>query len=89
MSLDDGARACLISLIGTATSNLTVASPFEVAICPRDQMTLSHRLKLDDESPELQAISHSWHDSLSRAFYALPRFNWEQGGDGTDANTAN
>jgi putative proteasome-type protease len=89
MSLDDGARACLVSLIGTATSNLTVAPPFEVAICPRDQMILSHRLKLDEDSPELEGISRSWHDSLSQAFYALPRFNWEQGGDGTDANPAN
>ncbi|MGB5735316.1 MAG: 20S proteasome subunit A/B [Thiohalocapsa sp.] len=89
MSLDDGARACLVSLIGTANSNLTVAPPFEVAVCPRDQMILSHRLKLEDESPELQDISRSWHDSLSRAFYALPRFSWEQGGEGTEPSAAN
>jgi len=78
MSLEDGARACLVSLIGTASSNLTVGPPFEVAICPRDQMTPAYRLKLDDDSTELQGISQSWNESLSRAFYSLPRFAWEQ-----------
>jgi putative proteasome-type protease len=89
MTLDDGARACLVSLIGTANSNLTVGPPFEIAICPRDQLTPSHRLKFDDDSPELRDISRSWNDSLSRAFYALPRFLWEQTGEGTIASTAN
>ena len=79
LSLDDGARLCLVSLEGTARSNLTVAPPFEVAICPRDQLALSHRLRLDDDSPELQALTASWHESQRRAFWALPRFPWELG----------
>lgn len=79
LSLDDGARLCLVSLEGTARSNLTVAPPFEVAICPRDQLALSHRLRLDNDSPELQALTASWHESQRQAFFALPHFPWELG----------
>jgi len=77
LSLDDGARLCLVSLDGTARSNLTVAPPFEVALCPRDALALSHRLKFAADSPELLALSHSWEESLARGFQALPRFVWE------------
>lgn len=77
LSLDDGARVCLVSLDGTARSNLTVAPPFELAIYPRDRLALSHRLKLSADSPELAALSQSWHESQRRAFAALPRFPWE------------
>jgi putative proteasome-type protease len=79
LSLDDGARLCLVSLEATARSNLTVAPPFEVAICPRDQLALSHRLRLDSDSPELQALAASWHENQRQAFRALPRFPWELG----------
>jgi len=79
LSLGDGARLCLVSMVGTARSNLSVGPPFELAICPRDQLFLSHRLTLDEGSPELAMLTHSWNESLSQAFYALPRFSWEPG----------
>jgi putative proteasome-type protease len=78
MPLEDGARLCLISLEGTARSNLTVAPPFEVAIYPRDALALSYRLTLAADSPELLALCESWEQSLLRAFQALPHFVWEQ-----------
>jgi putative proteasome-type protease len=84
LSLDDGARVCLVSLDGTARSNLTVAPPFEVAIYPRDSLALSHRLRLTEDSADLVALSKSWQESQRRAFAALPRFSWET----TDAQLA-
>jgi putative proteasome-type protease len=77
LSLEDGARLCLVSLEGTARSNLTVAPPFEIAIYPRDLLGLSQRLKLEGDSPELLALSRNWKDSLRQAFAGLPRFAWE------------
>lgn len=77
LSLEQGARLCLVSLDGTARSNLTVAPPFEVAIYPRDSLALSHRLKFAADSPELLALSRSWEQSLARGFQSLPRFDWE------------
>jgi putative proteasome-type protease len=79
LSLADGARLCLVSMVGTARSNLSVGPPFEVAIYPHDQLSLSHRLKLEEGSPELGALAHSWNQSLSQAFFALQRFSWEPG----------
>jgi putative proteasome-type protease len=77
LALDDGARLCLISLDATARSNLTVAPPFELAIYARDGLALSHKLKLEAGSPELEALAHAWEDGLRKAFEALPRFAWE------------
>lgn len=78
LSLDDGARVCLVSLVGTARSNLTVGPPYEVAICPRDQLAPSQRLKLEADSEELRALTRDWGDRFREAFYGLPRFPWEQ-----------
>ncbi len=80
LSLDDGARLCLISLESTARSNLTVAPPFEVATYPRDLLALSQRIKLEADSPELEALTDSWRGGLRQAFAGLPRFDWEQPG---------
>jgi putative proteasome-type protease len=77
LPLEDGARLSLVSLDGTARSNLTVAPPFEVAIYPRDSLALSHRLKFAADAPELLALSHSWEAALARGFRELPRFAWE------------
>lgn len=78
LSLYDGARLCLVSLEGTARANVSVAPPFEVALCPRDLLGLSHRLRLDADSPVLQALTTSWENGQRQAFEALPRFAWEQ-----------
>jgi len=78
LSLNDGARLCLVSLEGTARANLSVAPPYEVALYPRDLLGLSHRLKLDSDSSELQALTFSWEQGQRQAFEALPRFAWEQ-----------
>ena len=77
LSLEDGARLCLVSLESTARANLSVAPPYEIALCPRDLFGLSRRLRLDSDSPDLVAVSHSWEQSQSQAFAALPRFDWE------------
>jgi len=80
LSLDDGARVCLVSLLGTARSNLTVGPPYEVVVCPRDQLAPSQRLKLEADSDELRDLSRNWGDRFRDAFYGLPRFPWEAPG---------
>jgi putative proteasome-type protease len=77
MTLEDAARLSLVSLDATSRSNVTVGPPFEIAIYPRDSLSLSHRLKLDQDSPLLASMSQSWNAGLRRAFDNLPRFDWE------------
>lgn len=76
MSLDDAARLCLVSLLGTARSNLTVGPPFEIAIYPRDRLALSARLKLDEGAQELTMLDNNWQEGLRGVFNGLPRFDW-------------
>jgi putative proteasome-type protease len=77
MSLEDGARLCLVSLESTARANLTVARPYEVVLCPNDWMGPSQRLRLADADPDLVALTDSWEAGQRRAFETLPRFSWE------------
>ena len=77
MTLEDAARLSLVSLDATSRSNVTVGPPFEIAIYPRDSLSLSHRLKLEQDSPLLASMSQSWNVGLRRAFDNLPRFDWE------------
>jgi len=77
LSLDDGARLCIVSLDATSRSNVTVGPPFEVAVYPKDSLTLSHRLKLEADSPLLKQMSQSWNLGIRNAFENLPRFDWE------------
>jgi putative proteasome-type protease len=83
LSLEDGARLCLVSLENTAQANLTVAPPFELVICPREGFGPSQRLRLDADAPDLVALSESWETSQRRAFESLPAFSWEAPADGT------
>ena len=78
LSLDDGARLCVVSLDATSRSNVTVGPPFEVAVYPKDSLMLSHRLKLEADSPLLKQMSRSWNLGIRNAFDNLPRFDWEQ-----------
>jgi putative proteasome-type protease len=86
MSLNDGARVCLASMVATTRANLTVAPPFEVAIYPAGKLALSHRIKLDADSSELLSMHHAWESAIRLAFHSLPQFSWEQGQHQAQAN---
>jgi putative proteasome-type protease len=77
LSLDDGARLCVVSLDATSRSNVTVGPPFEVAVYPKDSLMLSHRLRLEADSHLLKQMSQSWNLGIRNAFDKLPRFDWE------------
>jgi putative proteasome-type protease len=81
LSLEDGARLCVVSLDATSRSNVTVGPPYEVAIYARDSLTLAHRLKLTADHPALRALSSSWNQGIRDIFHGLPRFDWEAMGD--------
>lgn len=88
LSLEDGARVCLVSLVGTARSNLTVGPPFEVAICPTGMFAPARLLRLDEDSPDLQQIAGAWVAALRRSFHELPAFSWEAIGGSAEAEVS-
>jgi putative proteasome-type protease len=77
-TLEDAARCALVSLDSTMKSNLTVGPPLDLAILPRDTMAVSHKLRLDLDTPFYATLKKAWGEQLERVFRdALPRFEWE------------
>jgi putative proteasome-type protease len=80
-SLEDAARCALVSLDSTMRSNLSVGPPLDLAIVPADGFDISHRMRLDLDTPFYQALKESWARKLEAVFAELPRFDWEAGNE--------
>lgn len=78
ISLEEAARCALVSLDSTMKSNLTVGPPLDLAILPRDALNITHKLRLDLDTPYYAALKKAWGEQLERVFReALPKFEWE------------
>lgn len=78
VTLEDAARCALVSLDSTMKSNLTVGPPLDLAIIPRDTLQVTHKLRLDLDTPYYAALKKAWGEELERVFReALPKFDWE------------
>jgi putative proteasome-type protease len=80
LSLDDAARLALISFDAAMKSNLSVGPPLELAIYPEGALKFSQHLALDADSALLRSVCRRWNESLTAAFRALPKFDWERSG---------
>jgi putative proteasome-type protease len=77
LTLEEGARLCMVSLDATARSNITVGAPFEVSIYRRDDLVLGHRMRFAEQDPYLVSVREAWNNGIKAAFDHLPRFGWE------------
>lgn len=78
ITLEEAARCALVSLDSTMKSNLTVGPPLDMAIIPRDALRITHKLRLDLDTPYYAALKKSWGENLERIFReSLPKFDWE------------
>ena len=80
LSLNDAARLALISFDAAMKSNLSVGPPLELALYPDGALQFSQHLSLDAESALLRGVCRRWHEKLTQAFHALPKFDWERSG---------
>lgn len=78
LSLEEGARLCLVSLDATARSNITVGAPFEVGMYKTDSLVLGHRMRFPEQDPYLVGIHDGWNTGIQAAFDGLPKFDWEE-----------
>jgi putative proteasome-type protease len=76
LTLDEGARLCLVSLDATTRSNITVGPPFEVATYIKDAMNLSCRCTFEEADPYLMSLRKSWNDGINEVFRKLPSMVW-------------
>jgi len=77
LSLEDGARLCLISQVLTQRSNLSVGPPFELALIPAGSRTIAQQRKIEADDPDLATMFDIWSDAQREALDRLPRFSWE------------
>jgi len=75
--LEDAARCALVSLDSTMRSNISVGPPVDVAILPRDALSVTHKLRLDTDTPYYASLRESWARQLDNAVRNLPKFEWE------------
>lgn len=77
VKLEDAARCALVSLDSTMRSNISVGPPVDVAILPRNQLAISHSLRLDYDTPYYASLKETWARQLENAVRSLPKFDWE------------
>ena len=78
VSLEDAARCALVSLDSTMKSNLSVGAPLDLALLRRDQLGLTHKLRLDVDTPYFANLREAWGRHIADALRSLPKFDWEQ-----------
>lgn len=76
-SLDDAARAAIVSLDSTIRSNITVGPPIELAVMHHDSFKVDNYLKLSEQDVFYHSMHEHWNEGLKQAFNTLPRFPWE------------
>jgi len=76
-ALEDAARCALVSLDSTMRSNLSVGMPIDMVIVRKDDLRVTQRLRLEDDTPLYAEIHDSWSRKLEAAVHSLPRFPWE------------
>ena len=76
LSLDEGARLCLVSLDATTRSNITVGPPFEVSTYLNNEMKLNCRCTFDEQDPYLINLRRAWNDGINQVFQRLPSIQW-------------
>jgi putative proteasome-type protease len=77
VSLEDAARCALVSLDSTMKSNLSVGPPLDLAILRRDALSITHKLRLDVDTPYLANLREAWGRHIADALRSLPKFDWE------------
>ena len=58
-------------------SNISVGPPLDLAIVPTDALRVTHKLRLDLDTPFYAQIRERWGQQLVAAFANLPKFDWE------------
>ena len=74
--LERGALISLISLEGTAKSNVSVGPPFEIALLPTDAFSCKH-LSFGEGAAYLEQVRTGWEHGLRRTLDSLPLLDWQ------------
>lgn len=75
-SLDEAARAALVSMDSTIRSNVTVGPPVELLCYVTASLVLDSYLRLSEDDEYLLEIKRAWNEKITSAFNELPAITW-------------
>jgi putative proteasome-type protease len=77
ITLEDAARAALVSIDSTMRSNISVGPPVELLLYRTGDLQVFRQQTFDLDTPFYAAVKEEWQNALRRALVNLPRFDWE------------
>jgi putative proteasome-type protease len=75
-SLNEAAKAALVSMDSTIRSNLSVGLPLDLVIVKRDRLEVARHINIDSENEYFHGLRDRWSDALREAFAQLPEPDW-------------
>ncbi|HYB33124.1 MAG TPA: proteasome-type protease [Steroidobacteraceae bacterium] len=75
-SLNEAAKAGLVSMDSTICSNLSVGLPLDLVIVKRDRYEVARHISIDDDNTYFTGIRKRWSEALREAFAQLPEPDW-------------
>ena len=75
-SLNEAAKAALVSMDSTIRSNLSVGLPLDLVIVKRDRLEVARHINIDSENEYFHGLRDRWSDALREAFVQLPEPDW-------------
>jgi len=78
-SLNEAAKAALVSMDSTIRSNLSVGLPLDLVLVKRDQLEVARHVSIDDDNAYFASIRRRWSEALREVFAQLPEPDWLRG----------
>jgi putative proteasome-type protease len=78
-SLNEAAKAGLVSMDSTMRSNLSVGLPLDLVIVRRDRYEVARHISIDDDNAYFISIRKRWSEALREVFAQLPDPDWLRG----------
>ena len=75
-SLNEAAKAALVSMDSTIRSNLSVGLPLDLVIVKRDRLEVARHINIDGDNEYFDSLRDRWSDALREAFVQLPEPDW-------------
>ncbi|HXY95994.1 MAG TPA: proteasome-type protease [Steroidobacteraceae bacterium] len=75
-SLNEAAKAALVSMDSTIRSNLSVGLPLDLVLVKRDHYGVARHISIDDDNAYFASIRKRWSEALREVFAQLPEPDW-------------
>jgi len=75
-SLNEAAKAALISMDSTIRSNLSVGLPLDLVMVKRDRLAIARHVSIEDDNAYFTSIRKRWSEALREVFAQLPEPDW-------------